>query len=106
MAVTKKGYGKRTSAYEYRITNRGGQGVTSISTSERNGEVIAAFPVQSDDQVMMITDAGKLIRIPVNDIRIAGRTTQGVKMFQTSGDESVVSVARLPNVDEKVIKKD
>ncbi|MEE2704650.1 MAG: DNA gyrase subunit A [Pseudomonadota bacterium] len=106
LAVTKKGYGKRTSAYEYRITNRGGQGVTSISTSERNGEVIAAFPVQSDDQVMMITDAGKLIRIPVNDIRIAGRTTQGVKMFQTSGDESVVSVARLPNVDEKVIKKD
>ncbi len=104
LAVTKKGYGKRTSAYEYRITNRGGQGVTSISTSERNGEVIAAFPVQSDDQVMMITDAGKLIRIPVNDIRIAGRTTQGVKMFQTSGDETVVSVARLPNVDEKVIK--
>ena len=105
LAVTKKGYGKRTSAYEYRITNRGGQGVTSISTTERNGEVIAAFPVQANDQVMMITDAGKLIRIPVNDIRIAGRTTQGVKMFQTSGDELVVSVARLPQVDESAIKK-
>ncbi len=99
LTVTRKGYGKRTSAYEYRVTKRGGQGVTSIATSKRNGNVVAAFPVKQDDQVMMITDAGKVIRITVNGIRIAGRATQGVTLFDTSDSEKVTSVAHLPHDD-------
>lgn len=95
LTVTRKGYGKRTSAYEYRITKRGGQGVTAIATNARNGNVVAAFPVESDDEAMMITDAGKVIRIPVGDIRIAGRATQGVTLFSTAADEEVMSVAHL-----------
>lgn len=95
LTVTRKGYGKRTSAYEYRITKRGGQGVTSIATNKRNGDVAAAFPVDEEDEVMMITDAGKVIRIPVGDIRIAGRATQGVTLFHTADDETVMSVAHL-----------
>lgn len=100
LTVTRRGYGKRTSAYEYRITKRGGQGVTSIATNKRNGTVVAAFPVAEDDEAMMITDAGKLIRIPLTDIRIAGRATQGVTLFQTSDDEEVMSVAHLPRDED------
>lgn len=100
LTVTRKGYGKRTSAYEYRITKRGGQGVTSIATNKRNGDVAAAFPVHADDEAMMITDAGKVIRIPVGDIRIAGRATQGVTLFQTADDETVMSVAHLTADDD------
>ncbi len=96
LTVTRNGFGKRTSAYEYRITNRGGQGIVSIATSKRNGEVTASFPVGDKDQVMMITDAGRLIRIPVGDVRIAGRSTQGVTMFSTGEEERVTSVAHLP----------
>ncbi len=100
LTVTLRGYGKRTSAYEYRVAKRGGSGITSISTGKRNGNVVAAFPVENEDQVMMITDAGKLIRIPVGDIRIAGRATQGVTLFQTSENEKVMSVAHLPQDEE------
>jgi len=102
LTVTRNGYGKRTSAYEYRVTKRGGQGVVSIATSKRNGNVVGAFAVEPEDQAMMITDAGKLIRIPVGDIRIAGRATQGVTLFDTADNEKVVSVAHLPqeNGDE------
>ena len=78
LSVTVNGYGKRSSAYEYRVTNRGGQGIINIETSDRNGEVIAAFPVTERDQIMLVTDQGKVIRIPVDGIRIAGRNTQGV----------------------------
>ena len=99
LTVTLKGYGKRTSAYEYRVTKRGGQGVTAIATSKRNGNVVAAFPVKTDDHAMMITDAGKVIRIVVHDIRIAGRATQGVTLFDTGDDEKVMSVAHLPQDD-------
>ncbi|MDG2321798.1 MAG: DNA gyrase subunit A [Rhodospirillaceae bacterium] len=102
LTVTLKGYGKRTSAYEYRVAKRGGQGVTSIATGKRNGNVVAAFPVEEDDQAMMITDAGKVIRIPVHDIRIAGRATQGVTLFDTAEDEHITSVAHLPQEDEVV----
>ncbi|MBT6960424.1 MAG: DNA gyrase subunit A, partial [Rhodospirillaceae bacterium] len=102
LTVTRKGYGKRTSAYEYRITKRGGQGVTSIATNKRNGDVAAAFPVDAGDEAMMITDAGKVIRIPVGDIRIAGRATQGVTLFSTSDDETVMSVAHLKTDDAEV----
>ena len=100
LTATRNGFGKRTSAYEYRITNRGGSGIVSIATSKRNGEVVASFPVADKDQVMMITDAGRLIRIPVGDVRIAGRSTQGVTMFATGEEERVTSVAHLPQDDE------
>ena len=96
LTATRKGFGKRTSAYEYRITGRGGSGIVSIATSKRNGDVVASFPVGDKDQVMMITDAGRLIRIPIGDVRVAGRATQGVTLFATGEDERVTSVAHLP----------
>ena len=95
LSVTENGYGKRTSAYEYRITRRGGQGIINIATSPRNGPVVASFAVKAADQLMLVTDAGKLIRIPISDIRIAGRNTQGVTLFKTKKSERVVSVIRL-----------
>ena len=95
LTVTQNGYGKRTSAYEYRITNRGGQGIINIETSERNGSVIGSFPVEDTDHVMMVTDAGRIIRSPVNDIRIASRNTQGVTLFSIDKGENVVSVTAL-----------
>ncbi|MGN7678132.1 MAG: DNA gyrase C-terminal beta-propeller domain-containing protein, partial [Anaplasma sp.] len=82
-----------TSAYEYRITSRGGVGVVNILTTTRNGKVVASFPVAHTDQVMLITDKGKLIRIAVTDIRVVGRSTQGVILFKTEKGERVVSVA-------------
>ena len=96
LTATRKGFGKRTSAYEYRITGRGGSGIVSIATSKRNGDVAASFPVADKDQVMMITDAGRLIRIPIGDVRVAGRSTQGVTLFAIGEDEHVTSVAHLP----------
>ena len=95
LTVTENGFGKRTSAYEYRVTNRGGQGIINIETSARNGRVSAAFPVGGDDQVMLVTNKGQTIRFPVAGIRIAGRNTQGVRLFNTDADERVVSSARL-----------
>jgi DNA gyrase subunit A len=100
LSVTINGYGKRTSAYEYRVTNRGGQGIINIETSQRNGQVVAAFSVADDDQVMLVTDGGQVIRIPVDNIRIAGRNTQGVKLFDVADDEHVVAVARLAGAAE------
>ncbi|MCB1884063.1 MAG: DNA gyrase subunit A [Geminicoccaceae bacterium] len=99
LTVTRNGYGKRSSSYEYRITNRGGQGIVNIDASERNGEVAASFPVSDDDQIMLVTDRGKTIRIPVAGIRITGRNSQGVKLFHTESGERVVSVARLSDVE-------
>lgn len=96
LTVTENGFGKRTSAYEYRITGRGGQGVDNIIVNARNGGVIASFTIENDDQIMLVTDAGKLIRCPVHDIRIAGRRTQGVTIFRISDDEKVVAVSRIP----------
>ena len=96
LSVTDKGYGKRSSAFEYRKTNRGGIGIANMQLSERNGsEVVASFPITDSDQLMLVTDKGKLIRCPVNDIRIAGRQTQGVTLFNVSDEEKVVSVAKL-----------
>jgi DNA gyrase subunit A len=99
LTATLRGYGKRTSAYEYRVSGRGGSGITSIATTKRNGEVVASFPVKDTDQIMMITDAGRLIRMGITDIRIAGRSTQGVTLFSTGEDEKVTSVAHLPGDD-------
>ena len=95
LSVTANGFGKRSSAYEYRVTGRGGQGIANIETSERNGEVVAAFPVDDQDQIMLVTDGGQMLRIPVAGIRIAGRKTQGVVLFRVAEGEAVVSVSRL-----------
>jgi len=95
LTVTSNGYGKRTSSYEYRTMGRGNQGVTAIETSERNGPVVASFPVDPDDQVLLVTDQAQMIRIGVADVRIAGRATQGVTLFRVSNGEKVVSVAKV-----------
>ena len=94
LTVTSDGFGKRTSAYEYRITRRGGKGVINIDIS-RGAEVVAAFPIAASDHIMLVTDNGQLIRCPVDDIRIAGRNTLGVRVFRLPDDARVVSVARL-----------
>ena len=99
LTISENGYGKRTSAYEYRITNRGGQGIINIETSERNGPVIASFPVLDSDDVMLVTNEGRIIRSPVNDIRIASRNTQGVTLFSIDKGEKVVSVTAIPAVE-------
>ena len=95
LTVTENGFGKRTSAYEYRTTHRGGQGLVNIATEGRNGEVVASFPVAPMDQIMLVTNGGKIIRRPVGDIRIAGRATQGVNLFRTADGEKVVSAAHV-----------
>ena len=98
LTMTETGYGKRTSAYEYRVTGRGGQGIGNIELSERNRAVVATFPVNDDDEIMLVSDGGTLIRMPVDDIRIAGRLTQGVTLFRTAAGEKVVSAARLCDI--------
>jgi DNA gyrase subunit A len=95
LTVSDRGFGKRTSAYEYRITNRGGKGIANMELTSRNGQVIAAFPVADKDQIMLVTDGGQIIRCPVHDIRIARRQTQGVIVFNVAEAEHVVSVTRL-----------
>ena len=96
ITVTNKGYGKRTSAYEYRLSGRGGQGVTNMGLTKKNGgEVVATFPVTDDHQVMLVTDGGQLIRTPVGQVRFTGRNGQGVTIFRVGEDENVVSVAWL-----------
>ncbi|GAB4185464.1 MAG: DNA gyrase subunit A [Thalassobaculales bacterium] len=99
LTVTEKGYGKRSSSFEYRVTGRGGQGIGAIEMSDRNGAVVASFPVSDADQIMLVTDGGQLIRCPVNDIRIAGRRTQGVTLFRVEDGERVVSVAHLAEAE-------
>ncbi|VVT07218.1 DNA gyrase subunit A [Sphingomonas sp. EC-HK361] len=101
LTVTANGYGKRTSAYEYRRTNRGGQGITNIVTSERNGPVVASFPAHNGEQLMLVTDQAKLIRTTVGDIRVAGRNTQGVTIFRVAENEHVVSAARIEESEDE-----
>ena len=101
LSVTDKGFGKRSSAYEYRVTKRGGMGIANMQLSDRNGsEVVASFPINNNDQLMLVTDNGKLIRCPVKGVRIAGRQTQGVTLFNVSDNEKVVSVAKLEENEE------
>jgi len=104
LTVTENGYGKRSSAYEYRRTNRGGQGITNIDTSERNGRVVASFPARQGEQLMLVTNQGKMIRTTVGDIRIMGRNTQGVTIFRVAENEHVVSVARIDESEEEEIE--
>ncbi|MFZ2065940.1 MAG: DNA gyrase subunit A [Xanthobacteraceae bacterium] len=95
LTISEKGFGKRTSSYEYRTTNRGGKGIVAMAVTEKNGRLVAAFPVEESDQIMLVTDGGQLIRCPVDGIRIAGRATQGVIVFNTAEGEKVASVERL-----------
>ena len=96
LTVSERGFGKRSSSYAYRISGRGGKGITAMIVNDRNGRLVASFPVEDSDQIMLVTDGGKLIRCPVDDVRIAGRSVQGVRIFKTEDDEKVVSVERIP----------
>jgi DNA gyrase subunit A len=104
LTITENGYGKRSSAYEYRRTNRGGQGITNIDTSERNGRVVASFPASQGEALMLVTDQGKMIRTTVFDIRVMGRNTQGVTIFKVAEGEHVVSVAKIEESEEEEIE--
>jgi DNA gyrase subunit A len=95
LSITEKGFGVRSSAYDYRITGRGGQGIENMDLARRGDAIVAVFPVQHRDQVMLVSNAGTVIRLPVNDIRIARRRTQGVVVFKPGEGERVVSAARL-----------
>jgi DNA gyrase subunit A len=95
LTISENGYGKRSSSFEYRTTGRGGKGIVAMSVNERNGKLVASFPVEDSDQIMLVTDKGQLIRCPVEGIRIAGRSTQGVIVFDTAEDEHVVSVEHI-----------
>jgi DNA gyrase subunit A len=101
LTVTENGYGKRSSAYEYRVSGRGGSGIINIISSERNGGVASTFTINHEDQIMLITDKGQMIRCNVKDIRITGRNTQGVRIFNLSDDEKVVSAARVEDSSEE-----
>jgi DNA gyrase subunit A len=91
LTVSERGFGKRTSSYEYRTSGRGGKGIIAMAVNERNGRLIASFPVEDTDQIMLVTNAGKLIRCPIEGISITGRSAQGVTIFRTDQDERVVS---------------
>jgi DNA gyrase subunit A len=108
LTVTENGYGKRSSAYEYRRTNRGGQGITNINLKdefwERNGPVVASFPAKKGEQIMLVTDQAKLIRMSVGDISIIGRGSAGSRLFRVADTERVVSVARIDESDEEDIE--
>ena len=95
LSITENGFGKRTSFYEYRVTNRGGKGIIGIINSSRNGNVAASLPVNEGDEIILSTDKGRVIRCAVKEIRSAGRNTQGVRIFKLSGDEKVVSAIKI-----------
>ncbi|QLC24196.1 DNA gyrase subunit A [Parasphingopyxis algicola] len=100
LTVCAHGYGKRSSAYEYRVTKRGGQGVVNIDNIKRNGKVVASFPASNDSQVMLITDQGKLIRMNVSDVRVMGRSTAGVTLLDVAKGEKVVGVALIDEEED------
>jgi len=105
LTISENGYGKRTSSHEYRITGRGGKGIVAMAVNKRNGKLVASFPVEDEDQIMLISDGGQTIRLPVGGdkpIRIVGRSSQGVIVFDTAEDEKVVSVERIsePEAEE------
>ncbi len=106
LTVSERGFGKRSSTYEYRISGRGGKGIVAMVVNDRNGPLVASFPVAQSDQIMLVTDGGQLIRCPVGDVRIAGRNTQGVRIFKTDAQEKVVSVEHIPEGDEDVGEPD
>jgi DNA gyrase subunit A len=100
LTASERGFGKRTSAFEYRLTNRGGSGIVAMAMSDRNGPIVASFPVEDSDQIMLISDQGQTIRSPVSDVRIAGRATQGVTLFRMAEGEKCVSVERIGEAED------
>ncbi len=101
LTVSENGFGKRTSSYEYRLTHRGGNGFTNIKLGGKNTAVAGSFPVNDDQDIMMVTNGGKIIRTPVQDVRIAGRSTAGVTLFRTAENEKVVSAIAIAKEDEE-----
>jgi DNA gyrase subunit A len=99
LTISSNGYGKRTSSYEYRITGRGGKGIVAMAVNPRNGPLVASMPVEEGDEIMLVTDGGQMIRCPVDGIRVAGRATQGVIVFNTAEGERVVGVERIGEED-------
>jgi DNA gyrase subunit A len=96
ITVTARGFGKRSSAYEYRRSGRGGQGIRTIGESPRNGDIVASFTAHDDDQLMLVTNQAKLIRTRIGEVGIRGRATLGVTLFDVADKEQVVSVALIP----------
>ena len=100
LSITENGYGKRSSLSDFRVTNRGGKGIIGIVNSKRNGNVTSNFIVTDKDQIILSTDKGRVIRVQVKEIRIAGRNTQGVRIIKLSGEEKVVSAIKIEdNID-------
>ena len=95
LSITENGYGKRTSHYDFRSTNRGGKGIIGIVNSPRNGNVSSSFPVNEGDEILISTNSGRVIRVAVKEIRIAGRNTQGLRIIKLPGDEKVVSAIKI-----------
>ena len=100
LSITSNGFGKRSSAYEYRISSRGGKGITGIKTTSKNGKVVDSFIVNDDDQIILVSDKGQIIRVAVNQIRIAGRSTQGVSIFKIPKEDKIVSISRVLDINE------
>ncbi len=97
LTVSERGFGKRSSSFDYRLSGRGGKGIVAMGVNDKIGNLIASFPIEESDQIMLVTDAGKLIRCPVHDVRITGRNASGVRIFKTDEAEKVVSVERIPD---------
>jgi DNA gyrase subunit A len=105
LTVSENGFGKRTSSFEYRVTGRGGKGIVAMAVNDRNGSLVASFPVEESDEIMLVTNGGQLIRIPVSGIRVAGRATQGVILFDTAEGERVMSVDRIGETEAEEIEE-
>ena len=101
LTISENGFGKRTSSYEYRLTHRGGGGFTNIKLGGKNTAVAGSFPVVDDQDIIMVTDGGKIIRTPVSDVRIAGRSTAGVTLFRTADNEKVVSAISIERASDE-----
>ena len=101
LTVSASGFGKRTSSFEYRVTGRGGSGIVAMGMARKNNAVVASFPVEETDDIMLITDQGQTIRSPVSSVRVAGRATQGVTLFRVDAGERVVSVERIEETSEE-----
>ena len=101
LTVSENGYGKRSTSFEYRLTGRGGKGIVAMAVNPRNGQLVASFPVEHGDEIMLVTDGGQLIRCPVDGIRVAGRATQGVIVFDTAEKERVVAVERISEPEDE-----
>ncbi len=106
LTTTERGYGKRTPLADYRPQRRGGQGIINIRANERNGSVIGIAQVVNDDDVMLITDGGKVLRCPVNGISLMGRATQGVRVMNLDSGEKLVSIARVAEEDIEEVDSD